>query len=383
MKLRTLNPTAFVGSGPSYCCASIGAGLDALACDHATYFLRAKSEPPCRVVLPCRPRLLNEVAYKLAKPMLKRGLEAVFLREMQSLAATAASPAIAYLWPAASLAVARRLKTAGIATALQMINTHLGTAKAILDAEHRAIGMPNLAPIAEEAVRREIELLETVDLIVAPSAAVAESVRSAGIAGAKVLRAPFGWDPRRFRQGPLETETDRAFTALFVGHVCVRKGAHLLLKAWADSGIRGRLVLCGQVEPTIGKRFGDLLRRPDVSVLPFTRQVGAVYREADAFAFPTLEEGAPLVVYEAAGSGLPILTTPMGACDVVRDGLNGSVLAAHDTDAWVAALRRLAGSAELRRTLGAASRTIASAFTWEAAAQVRYDGLVAALRRDL
>jgi glycosyltransferase involved in cell wall biosynthesis len=167
---------------------------------------------------------------------------------------------------------------------------------------------------------------------------------------------------------------------LFVGFVCVRKGAHLLLDAWQRAGIRGQLVLCGAIEPGIARHSADVLARPDVVHLPYVSDVSSVYRQADIFAFPSLEEGGPLVTYEAMAHGLAVVVSPMGAGAVLRDGIDGMILPAHDTDAWADALRRLAASPDLRSRLGASARARAAEFTWEKVAARRADSLLQRLR---
>jgi glycosyltransferase involved in cell wall biosynthesis len=53
----------------------------------------------------------------------------------------------------------------------------------------------------------------------------------------------------------------------------------------------------------------------------------AMYAWGDVFMLPTIEDGFPAVLAQAAAAGLPILTTPNGAgADLVRDGENGWVL---------------------------------------------------------
>ena len=93
------------------------------------------------------------------------------------------------------------------------------------------------------------------------------------------------------------------------------------------------------------------------------------------FAFPTLEEGGPIVTYEAAAAGLAILTTPMGAGAVIRNGIDGIVLDPFDHDGWVQALRMLASDASLRSRLGEAARRRAQDFTFEKTALQRCKAL--------
>jgi glycosyltransferase involved in cell wall biosynthesis len=160
-------------------------------------------------------------------------------------------------------------------------------------------------------------------------------------------------------------------TFAFVGSVCVRKGAHLLMDYWVRSGVKGKLLLAGALEPSIERLCKKFLSRDDITVLGFVKDVGAVYRSADVLAFPTLEEGSPLVTYEAAGCGLVIVTTPMGSAGIIQDGINGYVLDPYDGDAWIEAFRTLAASHELREHLGSAARRSAEQATWAHAGQQR------------
>ena len=120
-------------------------------------------------------------------------------------------------------------------------------------------------------------------------------------------------------------------------------------------------------------RCADLLSRPDIVHIPFTNDIASVYRSADIFVFPTLEEGSPLAVYEAMGNGLPVIVSPMGAGEIVRDGKEGMVIDPFDREALIAAMRRMATDFELREAMAAAGRVRASDYTWEEAGSHRID----------
>ena len=114
-----------------------------------------------------------------------------------------------------------------------------------------------------------------------------------------------------------------------------------------------------------------ILARPDVVHSQYNPDISWAYRQADIFAFPSLEEGSPLVTYEAMAHGLPILTSPMGAGSIVRDGIDGMIVSPYEHDAWVEALRKLASSPDLRTRFGDAARQRAQEFTWERVADRR------------
>src|SRR5207244_5557082 len=135
------------------------------------------------------------------------------------------------------------------------------------------------------------EELELSDFVFSPSPLVAQSLEENGVPAAKVLPTSYGWDPGRLRGAPPTLPAADGLTVLFVGTLCVRKGAHLLLDAWARSGVKGRLVFAGEPDQDITTRCADLLVRPDVVRLGYVNPIEGVFRSADVFAFPTLEEG--------------------------------------------------------------------------------------------
>ena len=96
------------------------------------------------------------------------------------------------------------------------------------------------------------------------------------------------------------------------------------------------------------------------------------------FVFPSLLEGMGLVVLEAMASGLPVITTPNGPGDLVRDGVDGFVVPIRDVDAIVEKLEYLRAHPEDRLRMGQNARERAKEFTWE-----QYRATTAAFVRSL
>jgi colanic acid/amylovoran biosynthesis glycosyltransferase len=107
-------------------------------------------------------------------------------------------------------------------------------------------------------------------------------------------------------------------------------------------------------------------------------EVARAYAGADAFALSSLYEGLPVVLLEAMSHGLAVVAPAVAAIpEVVRDGVDGLLVAPARPDALAGALERLAADAELRERLGAAARArVADAFDAERA----LDGVADALR---
>jgi glycosyltransferase involved in cell wall biosynthesis len=85
-----------------------------------------------------------------------------------------------------------------------------------------------------------------------------------------------------------------------------------------------------------------------------------VLAEASVVALPsTYREGVPKVLIEAASCGRPIVTTEMPGCrDIVRDGVNGVLVAPGDAEALAAALTRLLGDKQGCKQMGRAGRAL-------------------------
>ena len=278
-----------------------------------------------------------------------------------------------WLWPGADLDTVRALKEAGAFLIREMINTHQVTVRAILEREARLSGLYGPMPVTEDSIAAETSELALVDRVVSPSAGVDRSLIEQGVPEAKIYRSHFGWEPARFPGAASPTPRSERFTALFVGDITIRKGAHLALEAWRAASIAGEFRLAGRVSPEMAAPLAAAVATGSVRHIPFTSDLSRHYREADVFLFPTLEEGAPLVCYEAAGFGLPIVTGPMGTARFVEDGINGVVADPHDIGALSDALRDLASDAGRRSALSSAARAAAQTHRWEEAARSRLE----------
>jgi glycosyltransferase involved in cell wall biosynthesis len=85
-----------------------------------------------------------------------------------------------------------------------------------------------------------------------------------------------------------------------------------------------------------------------------------LYARADVFVFPTFADTLPLAIMEAMASGLPVVTTNVGALtEEIDDGVTGLIVPPADVDALAAATLRLVRSRELRLEMGAAARRAA------------------------
>jgi glycosyltransferase involved in cell wall biosynthesis len=88
----------------------------------------------------------------------------------------------------------------------------------------------------------------------------------------------------------------------------------------------------------------------------------AVLAQAHVVCLPSYREGLPTILLEAAAAGLPLIATDVPGCrEVVRAGVNGTLVPARDAGALANAIEVLVGDSELRDRYGHASRRMAEA----------------------
>lgn len=359
MRLKALSPIYCHGKSISHICLSL--------CEHmqdeslSVEMWVPTSEPSIRPPFLRRavPPVFRRVVYRtdVFTRWLDRRLARGYLASLEA-------GDVAYIWPGVPVHVYREAKRRGAIVVSERINCHQATAKAILDDAYARLGWPVAHGITDEAVAGEREKLELADYIFVPSPPVAQSLLDNGVPESKLLRTSYGWDPDRLKPDPELAGRGGEFVALFVGLVCVRKGVPLLLDIWERAGVSGTLLIVGDIFDDVAARCADQLKRANVSIRSYQDNVAGMFRQADVFVFPTLEEGSPLVTYEAMACGLPILTSPLGAGEIVRDGKEGFVMDAYDTDAWVATVQRVAADRALRAELGRSCRERAAQYTW-------------------
>ena len=272
-------------------------------------------------------------------------------------------PSIFYGFLGSALSSIRYAKKIGMKTILDV--PIVLNADRIISIERHRLGLPTKFPELNPRLLKEV--LET-DYIIAPSDAVAESIKVLGVLPERILLVPFGVDVKQFSpEKKISSKDDNKFRALFVGKFDLRKGVHILLEAWAKLALPdSELVIVG---PSIGSGFTNAMRTRYVNkFIEIGNQshddLPELYSKSDIFVFPSLAEGSALVTYEALASGLPcIVTAETGS--IVQDGVEGFIVPAGDVDTLARCIRRLYEEPELREAMASAARLRAEQYSWE------------------
>lgn len=193
---------------------------------------------------------------------------------------------------------------------------------------------------------------------------------------------PDGVDPGALRRA--RGLGDR-FLFLTVGGIEPRKGTMELVEAFAD--LAAELPRPPALAVVGGHSFQDhtpyrerTLRRvrelglgEDELLLLGTVTPGelvAWYHAADAFVFPSVNEGWGLAVLEALSAGLPVVATSIPVFrEYLTDGTDAVLVSPHAPAALADAMHDLVHDADLRARLGRAGPATAARFTWAEAAR--------------
>ncbi len=287
---------------------------------------------------------------------------------------------VAYLWPSVPQRIFRELHARGIPIVTEAINTRMSDAREVLDAAYAGLGLPPGHRITQARIDDEEERLALATAIFSPSPATDASLLGAHHAG-RVIPASYGVNPRR-TLAPRPARPDGApVTFLFMGLSCVRKGLHHLLEAWRGAPANAHLRIVGLREPEFAQLFPDVLSRPNVRAMGYSSSPEAEFAAADVFVLPSLEEGDPIVTYEAASFGLPIIASPTGAGRIGAE--TGSVLTLDTSDVHRLrqAIADLARSADLRREWGDRALNASLRYGWTDVARRRFSRLNDVLAR--
>lgn len=264
-----------------------------------------------------------------------------------------------------SLFTFRAAKRIGTVAVLDQMTGHLAKSRRIFAEEARlhpdAATEFRLPP--ESQVRRCIAEALEADHVLAPSDYVRTSLIEIGVPPERISLLPYGADTAMFARD--DEPPAPPVRLLYAGHVAQRKGVRYLLEAMRALGRDDvELTLLGRIEGSGAwlAPYRDLFVHR--AHLPHA-EIPDIFRTAHVYVYPSLHEGSTVSVYEAMATGLPVIATDNSG-SVVRDGVDGFIVAIRDVDALRDRIGRLCDDAALRARMGRAARDRAREFTWEA-----------------
>ncbi len=220
----------------------------------------------------------------------------------------------------------------------------------------------SMAPDREQVERK----FTGFDYFLSPSPYVSEGLIRYGVAPQRIFLVPFGVDVELFRPAESVADAPDTLRVAFTGQLNARKGVPELLSVWkAIAPANAELHLYGRVHHDARDAIASLgnLQQHRVFLHGFVDLTTELAKN-HLYVLPSHREGSAKSVYEAMACALPVITTP-NAGSVVRDGEDGYLIPAGDTDALADRLRLLLADPDARARMGASARRRVKQFTWD------------------
>ena len=219
---------------------------------------------------------------------------------------------------------------------------------------------------------RELAEWTAADLILCASPYVQERIIACGGAPDKCVVVPYGIEVQSAECGrtphpcpvtKTDREKNRPLRVLTVGAVGLRKGSPYVLEAAKKMRGIAEFRMVGAIQVSESART-ELESWVDLTGSIPRSEMSKQYEWADVFLLPSLCEGSATSTYEALGYGLPVICTP-NTGSVARDGVEGFIVPAHDSQCIVEKLEHLATNLDLLAWMSDAARQLSEYFTLE------------------
>lgn len=189
-------------------------------------------------------------------------------------------------------------------------------------------------------------------------------MKSSAVSDWKKIQVVYmGVDPDTFAARPFRRDPE-ILELICVGRLAPVKAQHILIAAvdrLVRSGRKVRLHVVGGGPDRAALEAEAAARGIESSVVfhGFTPQdkLDALYRGADVFVLASFAEGVPGVLMEAMAMEIPCVSTWItGVPELIRNEVDGLLVAPSDDQGFAEAIARLMDDAELRERLGRAGR---------------------------
>lgn len=271
---------------------------------------------------------------------------------------------IFHSWNNHCLRSLRMAKKLGAKTIVERNSLYPSTQTQLIKEEYAKFGI-RVEPTFWRSLRRGEQELAEADYVFCPSELVRQSLLEAGIEEGKIRLISQGVDIQRFKFTRTPESFAGQFKALFIGHLGFRKGLPYLLQAWDKLQFKdAQLILVGGEEREIQNYLHPFREREDVVFAGYT-DPKPYLAKATVFVCPSIEDGFGLVVLEAMASGVAVIVSQnTGAKDVMREGQDGFIVPAGDTEALAEKLSELYGNRDLAFRWGQSAAQQALEYDW-------------------
>jgi len=240
-------------------------------------------------------------------------------------------------------------------------------------------------PVYPSVIRKETQEYHMADFIALPGVFSRRTFIEMGVSEQKLQVNPYGVDLSKF---PMKagTEKTEVFTVGYVGSLSGRKNIRGLIEACrqlVSGGRKLRLLLVGGVDPAT-------FEKQELAGLPWVEYPGPqpqndlfrFYHQMDVFVLNSVEDGFGMVILQALSCGVPVIgTVNTGAPDVIREGENGFVIPAEESQCLAEKLRFLYDHPQILPDMRKnARKSVETGFSWNEYG-IRYLNFLAGIKK--
>ena len=175
--------------------------------------------------------------------------------------------------------------------------------------------------------------------------------------------AGVGVDVNRFSPAP---QPDGVPLIVFPARILWDKGVGVLVQAarLLRPRLQARFILVGRPDPGNPTTVDEVtlqgwVREGLVEYWGWQDDMNTVYQQSHIVTLPSMYEGVPTALLEAAACGRPLVATNISGCRaIVKNGVNGFLVPLNDPVALATALETLILDKELRQLMGEAGRKL-------------------------
>ena len=220
--------------------------------------------------------------------------------------------------------------------------------------------------VTEAFIQREAAEWNAANLIVCGSEFVRKGIIESGGPAEKCRVIPYGVVLQTVapRQGDNAYKGQRPLHVLTAGAVGLRKGSPYVLEAAKRLKGHAEFRSVGNIAVSDHAR-SQLSKAVQLTGAVPRAAMGEHYSWADILLLPSICEGSATVVYEALAHGVPAICTP-NAGSVIRDGVEGFIVAASDSEQIVSRLEQIICTPKLLASLQIAALARSREFSLEA-----------------
>lgn len=312
--------------------------------------------------------ILTQASYHL--PAFRKQLIEAALNRYETFAASyVPETRCLWAWNNHHLKALENAKARQIPTILDTGSTHAVWQQKTVEAEYDRHGIEFSQYYDTRRVEFCVREYDLADRICVPSEFVASTFRQEGVPAEKLVVNQFGVDGAFWTEARnLQVKPAAPFIFIYVAHIMLRKGIAYLLDASRRLGANTHeLWLVGGIEQESLPLFRDLPGHIKVLGRKNHSEIRELYKRAQVYVLPSLEEGLARSILEAMAAGLPVIATQeTGITDIMVDQQDGWLVPARNADALTSAMRDAITNSETVQERGQSAANRVAPFTWEA-----------------